>query len=213
MVDMGIEEGRESEELGTRERILEAARELFIAEGYDGVSMRKISGKIEYSPTTIYAYFHDKDELFREICHEDFRRLAHSLIGLAQVTDPVERIKKIGLAYIEFGQKHPNHYRTMFMTPHPPILEEGAALAGKGNPEEDAYEFLRATVKEAMAAGVFREHLNDPDLVAQTLWAGAHGVISLYIAKCNDDWVPWRSLKKRTETMLDGMLQGLLKEK
>src|SRR6516225_5927439 len=181
MVDMGIEEGRESEELGTRERILEAARELFIAEGYDGVSMRKISGKIEYSPTTIYAYFHDKDELFREICHEDFRRLAHSLIGLAQVADPVERIRKIGLAYIDFGQKHPNHYRTMFMTPHPPILAVEEALEGKGNPEEDAYEFLRATVKEAMATGAFREELSDSDLVAQTLWAGAHGVVSLHI--------------------------------
>jgi AcrR family transcriptional regulator len=210
---MGVRERRERERLETRERILDAARELFIAEGYDGVSMRKIADKIEYSPTAIYVHFADKDELFREICHEDFRRLAHSLIGLAQVADPVERIRKIGLAYIDFGQKHPNHYCTMFMTPHPPILKGEVALEGKGNPEEDAYEFLRATVKEAMAAGAFREELSDPDLVAQTLWAGAHGVISLQIAKCNDDWVTWRSLKKRTELMLESLLVGLLKEK
>jgi AcrR family transcriptional regulator len=210
---MGVKERRERERLETRERILDAARELFIAEGYDRVSMRKIADKIEYSPTAIYVHFADKDELFREICHEDFRRLAHALIGLAQVADPVERIRKIGLACIDFGRKHPQHYRTMFMTPHPPILEEGAALAGKGNPEEDAYEFLWTTVAEAMKAGAFREGLSDPDLVAQTLWAGAHGVISLHIAKCNDDWVTWRSLKKRTETMLDALLQGLLKEK
>jgi AcrR family transcriptional regulator len=210
---MGVKERRERERLETRERILDAARELFIAEGYDGVSMRKIADKIEYSPTAIYVHFADKDELFREICHEDFRRLAQSMIGLAQVADPVERIRKIGVAYIDFGQRHPNHYRTMFMTPHPPILEPDAALAGKGNPEEDAYEFLRMTVTEAMKAGAFRDGLSDADLLAQTLWAGAHGVISLHIAKCNDDWVTWRSLKKRTEVMLDALLVGLLKEK
>ena len=210
---MGVRERRERERLQTRERILDAARELFIAGGYDGVSMRDIADKVEYSATAIYGHFADKDELFREICHEDFRRLAHSLIGLAQVADPVERIRKIGLAYIDFGQKHPNHYRTMFMTPHPPILSAEETLEGKGNPEEDAYEFLRATVKEAMATGAFRPELSDSDLVAQTLWAGAHGVISLHIAKCNDDWVTWRSLKKRTETMLDALLRGVLKEK
>jgi len=99
------------------------------------------------------------------------------------------------------------------MTPQPPILAVEEALEGKGNPEEDAYEFLRATVKEAMATGAFREELSDSDLVAQTLWAGAHGVISLHIAKCNDDWVTWRSLRKRTETMLDAVLRGVLKEK
>ncbi|HVP54789.1 MAG TPA: TetR/AcrR family transcriptional regulator [Candidatus Eisenbacteria bacterium] len=212
---MGVKERREREKVETREKILEAARELFMAEGYDGVSMRKIADKIEYSPTAIYVYFADKDQLFLEICHEDFRRLAQSLIVLAQIADPVERLRKIGLAYVEFGHKNPNHYRTMFMTPHPPILEPELELelAGKGNPEEDAYEFLRATVAEIMQAGVFREELTDPNLVAQTLWAGVHGVISLQIAKSEDPWVPWRSLKKRAELMIDSQLHGLLRGK
>src|SRR5271165_3268169 len=181
---MGVKERREREKVETRDKILDAARELFIAEGYDGVSMRKIADKIEYSPTAIYVHFADKDELFLEICHEDFRRLAQSLIGLAEIADPVERVTKLGYAYIEFGQQHPNHYRTMFMTPHPPILKSGDALEGKGNPEEDAYEFLRATVAEGLRLGVFREEFQDTDLIAQTLWAGVHGVISLQIAKC-----------------------------
>ena len=78
---MGVKERRDRAKLQTREKILAAARELFIAEGYDGVSMRRIADKIEYSPTAIYIHFADKDQLFREICHEDFRRLAPSLIG------------------------------------------------------------------------------------------------------------------------------------
>jgi AcrR family transcriptional regulator len=210
---MGVKERREREKVETREKILDAARELFIAEGYDGVSMRKIADKIEYSPTAIYVHFADKDELFLEICHEDFRRLAQSLIGLAEIADPVERMTKLGSAYIEFGSQHPNHYRTMFMTPHPPILKPEVALEGKGNPEEDAYEFLRATVAEGLRLGVFREELNDVDLIAQTLWAGVHGVISLQIAKCEDQWVPWRTLKERTQMMLDTQLNGLMKKR
>ena len=209
---MGVKERREREKLETRERILDAARELFIAGGYDGVSMRDIADKIEYSPTAIYVHFADKDELFREICHEDFRRLAQSMIGLAQVADPVERIRKIGVAYIEFGQKHPNHYRTMFMTPHPPIADSEEALKGKGNPEEDAYELLRATVREALSAGAFREHLRDADLISQTLWAGVHGVVSLQIAKSDDPWVPWSDIRQRARTMTESLLDGLLKE-
>jgi len=209
---MGVRERRERERLETREKILEAARELFIAEGYDGVSMRKIAEKIEYSPTAIYVHFADKDELFLEICHEDFRRLAHAFTAIGKIADPVERLRKIGQAYVEFGLKNPNHYRTMFMTPHPPILKSNPEERGKGNPEEDAYEFLRATVAEAIAAGVFRDHLKDSDLVAQTMWAGVHGVISLHIAKCEDAWVSWRPLKKRADVMLDAQLHGLLKE-
>jgi len=210
---MGVKERREREKVETREKILDAARELFIAEGYEGVSMRKIADKIEYSPTAIYVHFADKDQLFLEICHEDFRRLAQSLIGLAKIADPVERLKKIGPAYVEFGQKHPNHYRTMFMTPHPPILASDVALSGRGNPEEDAYEFLRATVAEALHTGAFREDLKDIDLIAQTLWAGVHGVISLQIAKSEDPWVPWRSLKKRSELMIETQLHGLLRKR
>jgi len=208
---MGVKERRDRERLETREKILDAARELFVAEGYDGVSMRKIADKIEYSPTAIYVHFADKDELFLEICHEDFRRLAQTFVAMGQITDPIERLRKTGLAYIEFGLKHPNHYRTMFMTPHPRILNNEKALEGRGNPEEDAYEYLRCTVAEAMKAGAFREDLKDADLIAQTMWAGVHGVISLQIAKGEDPWVSWRSLKKRSETMLEGLLRGLLK--
>ena len=210
---MGVKERMEREKLETREKILDAARELFIEKGFDGVSMRQIAQKIEYTPTTIYGHFQDKEELFLEICHQDFAKLAASFVKVARIQDPVERLRRIGHTYIEFGLENPNHYRTMFMTQRPPVPEEMNRLMGKGNPEEDAYEFLRATVSEAFQAGAFRDELKDVDLIAQTMWAGVHGVISLHIAKCTDNWVPWRSLKRRADLMIDSQLHGLLKEK
>jgi AcrR family transcriptional regulator len=206
---MGVQERRERERTEIREKILDAARELFVTKGYEGVSMRKVAEKIEYSPTAIYVHFADKEQLFLELCHSDYRRLAESFIALAHNPDPVDRLRQIAIAYIEFGLKYPNHYRMMFMTAHPCVLDPDQV--GKGNPEEDAYEFLRQTVIEAIGARVFRPELQDPDLVAQTLWGGVHGVISLQIAKGTDEWVPWCSFQKRADLMIDSLLNGLLK--
>jgi AcrR family transcriptional regulator len=209
---MGVKERREREKSETRDKILEAARELFSEHGYEGVSMRQVAEKIEYSPTAIYVHFSDKEDLFHELCNEDFARLAAEFQSTSLSQDPVERIKQIGRSYVEFGIRHPNHYKLMFMTPHPlgELNEEDREI--KGNPEVDAYALLMHTVKQAMDEGFFRNDVVDPDLVAQTLWSAVHGVISLNIAKCNDGWVEWRPLTQRVELMLDAVLRGMLKE-
>ena len=209
---MGVKERRVREKLETRDLILDAARELFITEGYEGVSMRKVAEKIDYSPTAIYLHFKDKEDLFRELCHEDFGRLAEQFNVLAQHPDPVERLKRIGQGYIEFGIRYPNHYKLMFMTPHPPVPLDERDQEVKGNPEKDAYAMLQALVREALSAGVFRKEYKDVELISQTLWGALHGVISLQIAKAHDNWIEWTPMERRTQAMLDAILRGLLKE-
>lgn len=209
---MGVIERRERERTELREKILDAARELFISEGFEGVSMRKVAQKIEYSPTAIYVYFKDKEDLFHQLCHEDFGKLAEVFQYVGEVSSPLERLKQIGRTYAEFGRRYPNHYKLMFMTPHPPQALDESDRAIKGNPERDAYAFLKRTVEEAIAAGYLRPEYADAELVSQTLWAAAHGVISLQIAKCNDGWVDWRALELRVETMLEITLRGFRRE-
>lgn len=205
---MGPKERREREREEIRTLILDAARELFAAQGYEAVTMREIAKRIEYSPTAIYFHFKDKEALLHEICDADFGTLAHQLADAAQIADPIEKLRATGTAYFRFGVEHPNHYRLMFMTPHPPLHSEDSQLR-RGNPEEDAYQFLKDIVAEAIAQGRFRPELNDVELVAQTIWGGVHGVISLQIAKCNDDWVEWRDLERRAQTMIDVLVRGL----
>jgi AcrR family transcriptional regulator len=209
---MGVKERREREKSEIRDKILDAARELFITEGYDGVSMRQVAEKIEYSPTAIYLHFEDKEDLFYELCHQDFARLAEVFQSGALPTDPVERLKHICLTYLDFGMRYPNHYRLMFMTPHPPAELGERDREVKGNPEVDAYAFLKVTVQQAIEAGCFRDEKGDADLISQTIWATGHGVIALQIAKCNDSWVDWRPLQQRAEFALDAILRGLLKQ-
>ena len=208
---MGVKERREREKSETRDKILDAARELFVTEGYEGVSMRKVAEKIEYSPTAIYVHFADKNELFHELCREDFARL-QDVVASEMPSDPIERLRQIGRNYVQFGQRFPNHYVFMFMTPHPEheLDEEDREIAG--NPEVDAYAFLKWAVQEAINAGCFREGVQDAELVSQTLWASVHGVVSLDLAKGKDPWVDWRPLRARAEMMLDVSLRGLLRQ-
>jgi len=209
---MGVKERREREKSETRDKILDAARELFVTEGFEGVSMRKVAERIEYSPTAIYVHFADKQELFRELCHQDYARLAEVFQSSVMSTDPIERLKQIGAIYIEFGTRYPNHYRFMFMTPHPPHEPDEEDREMMGNPEMDAYAFLKWAVQQAIDAGCFREELTDAELISQTLWASVHGVISLHIAKGCDPWVEWRPLQDRAEMMPDVTLRGLIRQ-
>ena len=208
---MGVKERREREKSETRDKILDAARELFVTEGFEGVSMRKVAEKIEYSPTAIYVHFADKQELFRELCHQDYARLAEVFQSSVMSTDPTERLKQIGAIYIDFGARYPNHYKFMFMTPHPPHEPDDVDREMMGNPEKDAYAFLKWAVQQALDAKCFREELTDAELLSQTLWASVHGVISLHIAKGCDPWVAWRPMRDRAELMLDVTLRGLMR--
>ena len=211
---MGITERREREKEEVRGRILDAARDLFARDGYEAVTMRKIAEAIEYSPTAIYLHFKDKESLVRELCLSDFDSLARAFQRIAREPDPLERLRKVGLAYADFALEHPNHYRLMFMTPHPaPGKDDEQAAKRKGNPEADAYAFLLATVAEAIEKGLLRPEVKDPHLVAQAAWAGVHGVVSLHVAKGEDPWVDWRPMKKTVALVVDSFTRGISRER
>ena len=213
---MGIKERREREREEVRTRILDAARELFAREGYDAVSMRKIADAIEYSPTAIYVHFKDKAELMRELCLEDFGRMAEENRKVFQIADPIERIRELGRQYIEFGATHPNHFRLMFMTkpaPEVEMSEEEARAAGAGDPNQDGYALLKLCVEEAMKQGRLRPEMTDADVVTQLLWAGVHGVASLHIVRPEQErWCKWSGAERLGREMIDLIFRGVLKE-
>jgi AcrR family transcriptional regulator len=205
---LGPKERRIKERDEIRLRILDAARELFASEGVESVTMRRIADRIEYTPTSIYHHFKDKDTLLAELCDHDFRTFAHAFNVIAGIQDPVERLRAAGFAYVDFGLQYPSHYRLMFMTPK----STDPDLAVKGNPEEDAYAFLKNIVSELVKEGRFRDDAgNDADLLAQVIWSAIHGVISLEIAKCKDEWVDWRPVEERAKLAVDMILRGLIR--
>jgi AcrR family transcriptional regulator len=212
---MGTVERRERERSELRRRILDAARELFATHGYEAVSMRKIAEAIEYSPTAIYVHFKDKAELMRELCHQDFGRMAEGNRAVFEIGDPVERIRELGYHYIRFAVSHPNHFRLMFMTkPTPDMVmdEEEMKEAGHGDPNQDGYALLKLCVEQAIAQGRIRPEVADADTVTQLFWAGVHGVASLHIVRPDDEqWCAWAGADVLGREMIDLMFRGILK--
>jgi AcrR family transcriptional regulator len=203
-VRMGIRERQERQKEMLRQEILDAARDLFIKEGYESVSMRKIAEKIEYSPTTIYLYFKDKADLFNQLCEESFAKLVKTFEELGEdLSNPIAALNKCGRAYIEFGLKNPNHYRVTFM------LNLGSDAAKKKHLQEDSmgaksFGYLRMIVGECVRQNKFREV--DVETTSQALWSGVHGVTSLLIVH---PYFPWVDKERLIDFTLDMMIQGL----
>ncbi|MBK7992037.1 MAG: TetR/AcrR family transcriptional regulator [Blastocatellia bacterium] len=200
---MGIKERRERQKEFLRQEILEAARELFVKEGYENVSMRKIAEKIEYSPTTIYIHFKDKADLLFCICEETFEKLLHGLDEVACLSDndPVKCLEAGIRKYIYFGLTHPNDYKVAFMyRPEDLAMEDINRFLSPDSMGNQAYARLRDIVVECIKQKKFKEV--DPELVTQSFWTTAHGIVSLLIIKCHFPWVDQEQLISHTISSL-----------
>jgi len=204
---MGVKERKLRQKKFLRQEILDAASELFVKEGYENASMRRIAEKIEYSPTTIYLYFKDKAELLEQVCHETFARLsAHLTRILEQPGDPIERLQRGLLAYIHFGLENPHHYRATFMMPIPDGLDK-EEYKQPDSPGMQAFDFLRRCVYDCISSGKFQNA--DPEIISQTLWSGVHGITSLLIT--HEKGFPWVERKQLIPFVVDTLIRGVAK--
>jgi len=201
---MGVKERRQREKTQVREKILDAALEFFAREGVEGVTMRALADAIEYSPPVIYAHFRDKDAIIRELCNRQIRGLAQAFSTFGAL-DPVERLRRIGYAYTDFAVQHPSHFRFLFLTEHALPDELG------DDPEQNAYAFLKQTVKDGLAAGVFRAGYTDAEEIAQLCWGGAHGLVALHNIKAEASWIEWRDARTSARRLIDATLDGIVK--
>ncbi len=203
---MGVMERRARDKQTLRRKILDAARDLFAKEGYENVTMRKVAQKIEYTPTTIYLYFKDKEELCGAVCEETFAGLLKALERAERkYSDPVEQLRAGCMAYIEFGLAHPDQYRVSFMLrvhrePTPGEMQDMDAAGWK------AYNSLRSGVEACIAQGKFRA--GDPDTISQAIWAAIHGITALLI---NNPYFPWAGKNRLIQLVVDSMIEGLKK--
>jgi AcrR family transcriptional regulator len=201
---MGVKERRARQKRFLRQEILDAASEMFVRDGFENVSMRKIADKIEYSPTTIYLYFKDKAELLDQVCNETFSRLVVRLSKIMeQPADPMEKLKKGLLTYIEFGLEFPDHYRATFMMRMPEEIDEEKFHQPEW-PGMQAFAFLTKGIGDCIAAGELKAQ--DVKLAAQTLWAGIHGITSLLITH---EKFPWVGKKQVVHAMVNTLVGGL----
>ena len=169
---------RKQQKLETRRAILDAAVDLFTEQGYENFSLRQVAEEIGYSPTAIYLYFENKDDLLFHTAMEGFVTFGQMLQAAYDSSDdPLERLRAEGEAYVRFALEHPVSYRLMFM-------QRGEFLE-RETPEGyesviDSFGVLVRTVQECFEAGYFTE--GEVETHANVFWASVHGVASLSIA-------------------------------
>jgi len=205
---MGVKERRQRERTEIREKILDAALDFFATEGVEGVTMRALADAIEYSPPVIYAHFRDKDAIIQELCYRQLRDLAKAFATFGDL-DPIERLRRIGYVYADFAIDHPSHFRFLFLMSHP--LPPDDDQVAKGDPQQNAYAFLRQTVEDGLEAGIFKPEYTDADEIAQLCWASAHGLVALQNIKGTDSWIDWRDARTSARRLIDATMNGLVR--
>ena len=173
---MGSRERQEREREAVREAILQAARDLFVQEGYRNVSMRKIAERIEYSPAAIYSYFPAKDDIFFALAEEGFRLLGEASVRVTRThTEPLDTLRQLFWEYYRFSRKYPQYFELMFLDRSVPRISQ----------QWERFSFvlemmrgLSDLVRQCVDTGVFAAGTN-PEAAFHVLWAATHGPASI----------------------------------
>lgn len=155
-----------------RDQIIEAAEHVFAAEGAEGLSMRRIAERIDYSPAAIYKYFKSKADLVCEIREMFFERLLARISSIAEQQDwTLECFRDCLRSYIETGLEQPNHYRMAW------VFDEGDDGLEEGSKAYQALDHLTSMVELGMERGLLRRC--PPVAAAESVWASLHGLTML----------------------------------
>lgn len=193
---MGITDRKEREKQELKDLILKEAKAVFLEEGYEKTSIRKIADRIEYSPTTIYLYFKDKSELLLELHKQSFHQFFNVLSSVSTISDPFERLVQTGRRYIEYGIKNPEEYELKFQLKAPL-----AALECKNEIWSDGQQaicFVQSIVDNCIEAGYFSKSM-DSQSMSIMLWAEVHGLVTLY----NSNRLDMFQLDKNVQHLVD----------
>jgi len=180
---MGIKERHERDREAVRRAILDAAKDLFVTEGYHNVSIRKVAERIEYSPAAIYSYFASKDDIFFALAEEGFR-----LLGDPGTTDaaeqagrlePLERLRAIFWRFYEFSRQHPQYFALMF-------VDRSVPRIGR---EYERFAFAReikanclAHIQQCINGGLLPQAVS-PQVVMRLMTSGLLGIAVLRLSE------------------------------
>ncbi|HUH19055.1 TetR/AcrR family transcriptional regulator [Albibacterium sp.] len=206
---MGITERKKRDKEDLKQRILDAAKLLFTKYGYESTSIRKIAKVIEFSPTTIYLYYRDKNDILYALHREGFKMLGTSFHDLGKIEDPFERLKKMGWTYLQFALDHSDFYELMFIMKEPlQWLDEDECSSDKWQEGINAFEPLHKTIIDCQKKGYFEDQ--DPKLFSLFVWSTVHGLCSLSLHGHFEQVVKGNKLDIHPDKILEDSFENFL---
>ena len=173
---------REKEIEAMKELIISTAKEIIAREGFDNLSIRKIANKIEYSPSIIYHYFKDKEEIVNIVMRRGYMKIVNAVYAAdIESLTPRERLKRMTINYIEEALKMPDEFLAAQINQSPQALKHTSYLYKGASKEKPALGALYNCIKE-----IYKddddEHI---ELKAQIIAASTMGLIIKLVLEKN----------------------------
>ena len=206
-----------------QDHILGVVKQLIKKGGAREVSIRRVAEEAAFSTTVVYSHFKDKATLITRAMGADLLALVAAMRTAAEGgADAQERLRRAGLAYVNYGLEHPDEYALVFMEPRPHAPTD-AALVEHGNAQQDPYayactlraDFARESVGLVLPHDAENSATQVPALVqlhamTQIFWQGLHGLVSLKMVMGADDpWAPHLQPREAAQAMVDVLVLGL----
>ena len=160
-----------------KDKILARACELYLTDGLEGFSMRKLAKSVGVTAPALYRHYESKESLLVAVVGEAYRMFAQYIYRALAGPTPDARLYRAGHEYLQFALENPEMYEMLYIAPrhigleeYPLEIAEVAAATG---------QFWQDRIRECIQAGIFRE--GDPDELSLTMWAHAHGLITIYL--------------------------------
>jgi AcrR family transcriptional regulator len=191
---------------GRRDEILAAAKRLYLTEGFEHATIRKIAAAVGVTSGALYLYFPDKNAITRALAEETFGAL---LLRLEQALNtqegPLERMRAGMRAYVAFGRAHPDEYRLTFLSKMLTEANPGRCPhRGDIDAADRSFNVMLGQTNAMIEAGLFRPM--DPVTAAEALWCCLHGVTSVLLDHADHLESEADSL---AETVIDLAIKGL----
>lgn len=173
---MTIENRREREVEEMKELILSAASDIIASEGFDKLSIRKIAKKIEYSPSIIYHYFDDKEEILNVVMQRGYKKIVSAVSSMKiESSTPEEKLIKMTQHYIKVALSMPEEFIAAQLNQSKVALKHTSSLFEGASKEKPALSALYQCLKEIYKDKDVDE--NTIELTAQMIVVSTLGLI------------------------------------
>jgi AcrR family transcriptional regulator len=159
---MTIEKRREREIEEMRELILSAASDIITSEGFEKLSIRKIAKKIEYSPSIIYHYFNDKEEILNNVMQRGYKKIISAVSSIKSAT-PEERLVEMTKNYIKAALNMPDEYMAAQLNRSKEALKHTSSLFKGASKEKPALSALCQCLQD-----IYKDKETDGDTIEMT---------------------------------------------
>ena len=197
-----------------RDEILSAAKKLFLKEGYEATTIRRIADVVGVSAPALYLYFKDKEAIMVALCDQTFGGLIERMGEIERKgLPPIERLRHCGESYVRFALENPQEYWLTFLSGNTPKrIKERGHRPQEIDPTEPGASGALAFAK---LMGMFRdiENAGTPlyypvETAAELVWMSLHGLVAALI---NNPKSPWTERDTLIAGMIDMAVRGVVR--